>query len=314
MKLEYCSIRVVRIVLLVLIAADVLAAPADSKLEADEEFDVCREFTNGVQGECTRNLKYISAHYVVKAGSVYWMRKEESYERPCLIGPGAFFHNLLSLKCMRSKDNRSVSVQKRYLDRVAKYSQAFQSLDGSEFLLENWQRVQLANYAKDQSAVYYKGQSIKGADPRFFSVIFPFGHHPRWDKYSVSQSSKVLFLDGRENKYVDLSKFRAFTPVQCPGQGLHLCTKRRELDDFFKYGNWGGGLLGWIGDDIVFLVNSKVVRFYNMASPEMFMFASNSRMYVFTRGRFYEVAEPRGNLFEYTLIYMDVEYFKNNNY
>lgn len=305
MKPKYCLIWLLSAALVGCGGSSV--ARPDTITNTNAEWENCREFTNGALGKCTTNLRAISSNYVVKRGKVYWMTISEFYERPCLLGMGALFPNLTSWKCIKSETNQPYIVEERRLDRVARYSPAFQSLEGSEPLRADWQQEQLANYAKDEKSVYYKGKKIEGADPQKFSVIFPFGKNERWKKFSLSQSARTLFFRWKATEYVELNQFRVFTPVRCPEHGLSSCTAPREIDRFFESGNWGG-ILGWIGDDIVFLKETGVTRFAGMASTDMFMFATRYRIYLYTHNKFYELSK------DHKLIEMDVGYFERNNY
>ena len=222
--------------------------------------DVCREWTNRTLGKCTTNLRSISSHYVVKEGQVYWMTRENVNEKPCAMGMAKLFPNLMYLKCLISGKNKPLEIEVRHLDWSAQYSPAFHSLEGSEPLRAKWQQDQLANFAKDEKSVYFKGELIEGADPQQFSAIFPFGEDEKWENFHVSQSGRSVFLRDKVIDDIDLRQFRAFTPVRCPEHGLSSCTGARKVDDFFKYGNWGG-VLGRIENDIFFLRPNGVTQF-----------------------------------------------------
>ena len=270
--------------------------------------DVCRESTNHTLGKCTANLRSISSHYAVKEGKVYWMTREKFNETPCGMGIASLFPNLFSWKCLRSEKNEPYEVEVRDLYRGVHYSPAFHSLEGSEPLRAKWQQGQLANYAKDEKSVYFKGELIEGADPQQFSVIFPFGEDEKWEGFHVSQSGRSVFLMDKIIDDVDLRQFRAFTPVRCPEHGLSSCTGARETDYFFKYGGWRG-VLGRIGDDIVFLRPDGITQFPYRVSPDAFMFASAQRVYLYSQGEFYELTKDGKKFIE-----MDVGFFERYSY
>jgi len=54
-----------------------------------------------------------------------------------------------------------------------------------------------------------------------------------------------------------------------------------------------------------------ISRFSNMASPDMFMFASSERIYPYTYSKFYEVVEGETGL-QKKLVEMDKQYFEQN--
>lgn len=270
--------------------------------------DVCRESTNHTLGKCTTNLRSISSQYAVKEGQVYWMTRKYFNEKPCGMGMASFFPNLFSWKCWMSEKNESYEVEVRDLYRGAQYSPAFHSLEGSEPQRAKWQQDQLASYAKDEKSVYFKGKLIEGADPQQFSVIFPFGEDEKWEGFHVSQSGRSVFLMDKIIDDIDLHQFRAFTPVRCPEHGLSKCTGAREAGYFFKYGGWRG-VLGRIGNDIAFLRPNGVTQFPYRVSPDAFMFASAWRVYLYSRGEFYELTKDGKKFIE-----MDVGFFERNSY
>ena len=283
MKPKYCLIWILS---LALVGCDGPTLPPSEALNRDHPSkDICREYTDESQGKCTANLRPISSNYVVKKKQVYWMHKSEYTDAPCLKSMAAYFHNLFSWRCWTSEPNHIDYIEERHLRRVAAYSPSFQPLEGSGPQLADWQQKQLADYAKDESAVYMGTSKIVGADPHDFSVIFPFGNDERWKDFSVARSGNTIFFGGRATD-IDLNQFRAFSPVRCPEPWLPCPT---NIDELLSNHDKSVGILGSIGSDVVLLQDMGVVRFANMVSPDMFMFITRYKIYLYTRGKFYEV-------------------------
>ncbi|WP_242456682.1 hypothetical protein [Pantoea agglomerans] len=66
-----------------------------------------------------------------------------------------------------------------------------------------------------------------------------------------------------------------------------------------------------VGKDVIFLQPDVIRRFSNMASPDMFMFASSERIYLYTHSKFYEVVDGETGL-QKKLVEMDKQYFEQN--
>lgn len=79
----------------------------------------------------------------------------------------------------------------------------------------------------------------------------------------------------------------------------------------FRAGNWGRGMIGHLGNDVIFLQPEVISRFPNMASPDMFMAASSERIYLYIYSKFHEVAEGEAGL-QKKLVEMDKQYFEQN--
>lgn len=62
---------------------------------------------------------------------------------------------------------------------------------------------------------------------------------------------------------------------------------------------------------MIFLQPEVISRFSNMVSPDMFMFASSERIYLYTYSKFYEVVEDETGL-QKKLVEMDKQYFEQN--
>ncbi|KPY03891.1 DKNYY domain-containing protein [Pseudomonas syringae] len=264
--------------------------------------------------KCSSGMRAISTNYVVLDDDVYWMSQVRYKEKPCITGAGDASGAIsnLSFSCLFSKQGQINSIEERELHLVAHNSPAFQSMEGSLKGLTDWQLDQLAYYAKDDSSVYYRGRKLKGAKPNDFSVIFPFGDDKRWYKYPVAVSGKEKFIGGMGVGNIDLYNFRLFIPVACPGHGLSVCTSYKDVNVFFEYGNWDQGLLGQVGDDVIFLYTYGVERFADMASLDTFMFATSKKMYLYTKAQFYELGTQYP--FDRKLIPMDMNDFENNRW
>lgn len=267
---------------------------------------VCREYINAhvgdPTGKCSNNLLFVSSNYVVKGKYVYWMTQRNHDENPCGVGMASFFPNLFSWKCMMAKPNERYDVEEREIYGGARYLSSFHSLEGSMPLAADWQKRALANYAKDEESVYFKGKKIEGADPQQFSVIFPFGDDWKWNYYDVALSGQSMFLNGKKTEYVDLHQFQEFTPVQCPGHGLSSCT-------IGWYGWENNRILGWVGNDIVLLKREAITRFPDMTSPDMFMFATSARFYIYSNKKFYEMGRDGKNISD-----MDFDFYEKNRF
>ncbi|RMO95201.1 MULTISPECIES: DKNYY domain-containing protein [Pseudomonas] len=262
--------------------------------------------------KCSSDLRTLSAHYVVLDDDVYWMNQVRYKEKPCITGAGDASGAIsnFSFSCLLSKQGQINSIETRELNLVAHYSPSFKPLEGSLQGIADWQTDQLAYYAKDDISVYYGGRKIKGADPHLFSVVFPLGDDKKWRSLSVSMSGNEMFVGGLSIGDIDLYDFRPLIPVDCPEHGISECAGRRELEDFLKYDNWGQGLLGVVGNDLVFLHTSGAERFADMASSDTFMFATSKKIYVYTKAKFYELGGEYS--FNKKLVPMDVNDFTNN--
>lgn len=220
---------------------------------------------------------------------------------------GSFFSNMVSCECMSSERNEPYRVKERRLEGGARYRPEFVSLEGSEPTRIDWQQEQLTYYAKDKKSVYFKGRVVEGAGPNQFSPMFPFGGSEGWKKFNVSRSGKITYLNGYAIGDVDLFKFIAFAPVRCPQHGISQCTAPRSTDDFLKY-SWGG-VLGEIGDEVVVITVTRLVRFRNAVSSDAFMFATHKKIYFYGDGRFYEWYDLGSKFVD-----MDVAFFERNNF
>lgn len=270
---------------------------------------ICREFINDALGKCSNNFRTVSSNYAVREGRVYWATFRGSYQRPCMGGGmGSFFTNMFSYECMSSERNEPYYVNERRLEGGARYTPEFASLEGTEPTRVYWQQQQLAYYAKDKKSVYFKGRVVEGADPNKFAPIFPFGDGERWKSFNVSRSGNTTFLNQYAVGDIDFSKFKPFIPVRCPRHGIAQCTAPRSVDDFIKYGNWGG-VLGKIDDEVVLVTGLEVYRFSGVVSPDAFMFATHKKLYFYSDGKFYEWS-GRGLKF----VDMDAAFFELNSY
>ena len=280
-----------------------VSAHSQTGSEDDSSKVICREITDGARGGCSANLEKISNNYVVKRGKVYWFTKRQYREHPCMVGAGAIFSNMTSMKCLRSERNVPEYFEERHLKKVAKYSTAFKTLEGSEPHRADWQQSQLADYAKDDKSVYFKGVKLEGADPKNFSVIFPFGAHERGKRYSLSQSGETLFFGWKPNPYIDFANLQIFTHVRCPGHGLSCQSTKvmAELEEFEE----SQGVFGWVGRDVIRLQANGVTYFPGVVSPDMFSFATRYRTYFYSGNKFYEVGKTQDKL-----IAMDVAFYE----
>lgn len=241
--------------------------------------------------KCSKNTHIISTHYVAIDNNVYWMRKSTSKSSACSYGSVTSVFSNLNFTCLLSKRGQINSTEDRDLYFTAQSPTDFQSLENNDLDLKPWQREQLANYAKDAKSVYVDSTKIGNASPDGFSVIFPFGADEKWKRFEISKKADRTFLRSKSIGNVDLRQFLPFNPVICPEHGVHGCTAPRELNDFFKYSNWDKGVLGQLGKDIVFLQPYHFNRFPDMASPDMFMFATYHRIFVYTKEAFYELVD-----------------------
>jgi hypothetical protein len=208
---------------------------------------------------------------------------------------------------MMSEPNQVHHIEERKLKRVAKFSTEFRAMIGSKNPATDWQRDQLANYAMDDKAVYFRDKKIEGAAPQNFSVIFPFGSDERWKNFRVSQSESKIFFDWKAHQYIDFSQFRAFVHVLCPGYGLS-CTSASQTKQAIKNEEqWG--ILGWIGSDVILLRGHNMTHIPNMVSPYMFSFVAGYKTYLFTRNKFYELNKERNKFID-----MDVDYYERYKY
>jgi hypothetical protein len=132
---------------------------------------VCFEYTNGSRGKCTPDLRPIFSNYVVKYGQIYWMEKITDHGS-CYIGAMTFFFDTDMWRCLFAERYTIEFTETRKLIRVAPFSPAFQAMEASEPTLVDWQRGQLANYAKDKGSVYFKSIKLGSADPDDFEVFF----------------------------------------------------------------------------------------------------------------------------------------------
>jgi hypothetical protein len=119
----------------------------------------------------------------------------------------------------------------------------------------------------------------------------------------VSQSGKSLFLQSNLIEDIELRKFRMLNPVRCPEHGLSCVA---DFDDLKNY-RTRHGVLGRVGDDVVLLQSHDVVRFPDMASPDMFMFMTRYKAYLYTHKKFYELSRD----YNKELLEMNVGFFEN---
>ncbi len=271
------------------------------------------EETPGPVGRCSTNLRKISTHYVAKDGKIYWMRQEHSRNTHCISGTGdasALIYNL-SPACLFSRPGQYDAIEDRWLKLVTQDSTAFQSLEDTSEPLPYWKKDQYSHYAKDTNHVYYKHAKIEGAKPELFAVFFPFGTDDNWRKYEFSKSEDEVFVGGKPIGKIDLNQFTPLKPVRCPEHGLKTCAYVPDMESFFTAGNWGSGILGKLGNDLIFLREHGADYFQGMASPDMFMFVTSKKIYLYTHGTFYELAAGSPSSTR-ILVPMDVDYYENN--
>lgn len=254
-----------------------------------------------------------SQGYVKYNNSVYWLVTKSYQTSPCkLVGSGdmtGLFHNL-SWDCIKAKPMQTNIKEENTLDKVSELTPLFSSFDEDRKDLEHWQYIQLINYAKDESAVYYKGKKIGGADPKEFTPIFPFGNDREWKRYSAAKSGKNFYLDGKEIGLVNLEAFKPLKIVRCPEHGIYLCGSDYKLAELLTYGGWFLGIFGVVGEDIVFLQPNNVTIFNGMASKDMFSFVTSKKIYLYAKNKFYELEKSNSN--DMKLIDMDVSFYNEN--
>lgn len=267
-----------------------------------------------VSQQCSNDIRPVFNNYVFLKNNIYWMSKVNYDESACISGTGdstGLIYNITSWNCLTAKPMQMNKIEMRDLYLVAKYTSTFRQVDHVKAARPYWQSEQLASYARDDSSVYFQGEKIKGMNPPQFQVIFPFGKEKKWRSFNVFISNGSTYVGGFDVGDTDLSKFHLLPVVSCPEHGLPRCTGISDSDDFFRAGNWGRGVLGQIGNDVIFLQPEVISRFSNMASPEMFMFASSRRIYLYTHSKFYEVVEDEKGS-QKKLVDMDIQYFEQN--
>lgn len=281
---------------------------------------ICRDFANpGEKGWCFPKLKMISKNYGEMSGKIYWVRKEITEKHLCGKSSGdphAIFSNVLTPSCWTNDGARQVQYRGEYrIILVAKKMDNFSVLGVGDNNLAKWQQEQLEEYAIDDGSVYFRGVKIDIASPRDFSVAFPFGDEDRWKIFSVSKSGGRYFMRGNLVEGVQLEEFQQFDPVQCPQHGLP-CTSEKDSEFSLKYGHFA---LGWVGDDVVLLRKDGVNLYKGMMSTDTFMFSSINKVYLFSRGKFYELRSDKEGSFSAVsgksiFVDMDFEYFRDNSY
>jgi hypothetical protein len=268
------------------------------------EVDICREthhgmfaetaqvtWTQGKSQTCAADMRSISKNYVALDGLVYWMKNNSYTESPCIHGTGdttAVFHNL-SLECLTSRSDQVNVHEDRDLTLTARLSPAFHRIvdDGGTYR-EVWQGDQLEHFAADASSVYFESQKIDGADPRDFSVAFPFTDG-KWSEFHFSKSRGKLFVNGVSIPEMDVSRFELLKFVDWPDRGVKYAfdatlTIEPNSDTFGSK-----GVLGRIGSDLVYLRRDGATIFRNMASTGAFVFIEPQHMYLSSAGQFYDV-------------------------
>ncbi|MBV7586039.1 hypothetical protein KW851_24635 [Pseudomonas sp. PDM33] len=287
-----------------------------SDVRPRETSKFCRETTgDGSKGSCFSGLQVISGNYVLLKGNVYWRTVKTYSESACAASSGdatAAIPNLLSPKCWIGGHERYY-VSEYHLYFVVKHSPDFRVLGGEGGSVKvDWQQLQLQDYATDLKSVYFQGRVIREADPKRFSVIFPFGDNEDWDAFYVSQSGAMLFLSGVPQGDIDISGFHYFETTKCPGHGLP-CTSEKDLADFIRSGQ---SIVGWSGSDIILLRGERAYKFNGMMSKDAYVFSSIKRTYFYSNGKFYEFKfeDERGLERGVKLFDMDVEYYRANNY
>ncbi|MEN4932060.1 hypothetical protein ABEI22_23580 [Erwinia billingiae] len=301
--------------------------PMQSDVRGRPVNNICSEFVYGkfnlngerddlfkVNQQCSNDILPIFSNYVSIKKNIYWMSKVNYERSPCITGTGdatGLIYNITSWDCLTAKPMQVNKIEKRDLYLVAKYSTTFRPVDHVKTTRPYWQSEQLASYAHDDASVYFQGEKIKGVNPENFQVIFPFGEDDKWHIYNAFKSNGSTFVGGYNVGDLELRKFHLLSVVSCPEHGLTRCTGFSDPDAFFRAGNWGRGVTGYIGNDVIFLQPEVISRFSNMASPDMFMFASSQRIYLYTHSKFYEVVEGEAGL-QKKLVDMDKQYFEHN--
>lgn len=306
-------------------------ADASRLIKSDERgrpvLNICNEAVHGrfnqngerdnlfqVSQQCSNDIRPFFSNYVSLKNNIYWMNKINYEESPCITETGdatGIIYNITSWNCLTAKPMQVNKIENRDLYLVAKYSSTFRPVDHIITTLPYWQSEQLAGYAHDDSSVYFRGEKIKEASPKQFEVIFPFGKDDKWRIFNIFKSNGSTYVGSYNVGDLDLSKFHLISVVSCPEHGLTRCTGLSNPDVFFRTANWGRGVTGQIGNDVIFLQPEVVSRFSNMASPEMFMFASSQRIYLYTHSKFYEVVEGQTGS-QKKLVDMDKQYFEKN--
>ncbi|KEY40626.1 DKNYY domain-containing protein [Pantoea agglomerans] len=301
--------------------------PMQSDVRGRPVLNVCSESVHGkfnqngerdnlfqVSQQCSNDIRPVFSNYVSIKNNIYWVSKINYEHSPCITGTGdtsGLIYNITSWGCLTAKPMQVNKIEKRDLYLVAKYSSTFRPVNYVKTTRPYWQSEQLASYAKDESSVYFRSEKIKEVNPEDFQVIFPFGKDDKWRIYNVFKSNGSTYVGGYNVGDLDLSKFHLLSVVSCPEHGLTRCTGYSNPDTFFRAGNWGRGVIGDIGNDVIFLQPEVISRFSNMASPDMFMFASSERIYLYTHSKFYEVVEGEAGL-QKKLVEMDKQYFEQN--
>lgn len=269
------------------------------------EVDICRESRYGALSQtgqiiwtvekwqtCAKDIRRISQNYVAHGSLVYWMTSVSYKERPCISGTGdgaAIFHNL-SIECLTSRNDQLNLHEDRRLILTTRFSPAFHRInDNGLTYREEWQRNQFENFAADSFSVYFENKTIDGADPTDFSVIFPFTDE-KWRNFHFSSSRGNMFVNGVSIPEINISRFELLEFVHRPKRGVRYrfdATLTMESNpDTFGY----KGLLGRIGNDLIYLRRDGATVFKNMATKDAFVFIDPQHMYLLSAGQFYDVA------------------------
>lgn len=264
-------------------------------------------------GICSSGYREISKNYAVVGNNVYWVRRVE-YSSPACVRSGDPIQGLLNLfswNCWIANPNKVYRHENRELNLVEKYTPDFRVLNAGDSALSGWQREQVEQYSVNDSSVFLRSKRMDGAEPKSFSPIFPFGEE-KWNRFFFSKSQGSTFVGGRVAPDLRIEGFRVLEPTQCPGHGLQ-CTSDYTLDG--DHGYWGyRGILGKTGSDIAYLSWDGAIVFRGLAGKDTFMFMTAKHMYLFSKGRFYEVVVGGSDSTVAALVDMDIAAYKNGTH
>ncbi|WP_133646231.1 DKNYY domain-containing protein [Paraburkholderia flava] len=227
-------------------------------------------WTQGKTQTCAANTRFLSKNYVVQKDLVYWMT---SYSYMDIL----------------SRGSPEVQREDRDLTLMTTLTPAFHRIPNDGVAShEDWQRDQFEYFAADDSSVYFENKKIEGADPKDFSLVFPFKEE-QWRNFHFSRSRGKLFVNGEPMPEIDFAHFELLKFVSQPGRGIDYGFDATLTIDP-NSGSFGmNGMLARTGNDLVYLRLDGAAVFKDMAPPDAFTFIEPKHMY-FSRGdQFYEV-------------------------
>jgi hypothetical protein len=218
-------------------------------------------------------------------GRVYLGGVSRERESPCSgTGVGSVAQGLNPVCYLPARLQIHETIERRTFWLLSTDAAHFRVARSSQAGLTPDQANQVAAYSMDSTTVYLGATRIKGADPKSFEVIFPFGDYSavnlnakdKLQRYSYARDNQHLFIGEWSLPPIDLTKVE-WLSGHCTGEIMEC-----------QNTTYAKPLIGKVGDDILFLYKSaRPTLFRNLATADFELSREGFKSYVISGGKRY---------------------------